>query len=643
MYNYTIMKLDIEHIDEICKDIYNQCTTGVASMPLFSMTLVPVGNPPAPKTEILCDVYKQFKSKLDAMGVKSGVLVQASIGHGYPLPEMFPYQQYINTTNGEAMNTVCPYDESFREHFRHNMEVIASCHPDMIMVDDDLRLMFRPGKGCCCPKHLEKISKMYGKPLAREDVLKAIEGNSPEDKKITEIYINRQLDALYGAAKAMREGIDRVDDTLPGSFCCVGLCCEGAEVIAKILAGKGNPSIVRINNGNYTSEGARYFTRHMYRAASSIALLKEKVDAILAETDTCPQNRYSTGAQSLHAHFTGSILEGCTGAKHWITRLASFEPSSGKAYRKKLGENAGFYEELSKLSPHINWLGCRIPLPKKPDYALDKESNWCGSDGWYGRVLERLGFPMYFSPNDGGALFMEDDNDQMMTDEEILKALSGTVFITSDCAERLCKRGFSEHLGVTVEEYTGKNPSGELLHDINMTTKPQTGIRKLIPTDTTVRELSTIYHSPDEKNITPLMPGVTAYKNSLGGFVCVFAGITKVPYHFTTAFSFLNESRKKQLSSLLKESGNLPVYYTEDAEVYLKAGTMPDGGLLVAVFNLGFDILDTIPLQFEKDINSISMLTSDGTLKNVDFSIEDGIVDVKEKAYTLEPVILFVY
>ncbi len=643
MYNYTIMNLDIEHIDEICQDIYTQCTTGVASMPLFSMTLVPVGNPPAPKTEILCDVYKEFKRKLDAMGVKSGVLVQASIGHGYPLPEMFPYQQYINTTDGKAMNTVCPYDEGFREHFRNNMEVIASTRPDMIMVDDDLRLMFRPGKGCSCPKHLEEISRMYGRNLTREEVLKAIEGNSAEDKKITEIYIDRQLDALYGAAKAMREGIDRVDNTLPGSFCCVGLACEGAEVIAKILAGKGNPSIVRINNGNYTPEGARYLSRHMYRAASSIALLKGKVDAILAETDTCPQNRYSTGAQSLHAHFTGSILEGCTGAKHWITRLSSYEPSSGKAYRKKLGENSGFYEELSKITPHINWLGCRIPLPKEPNYALAKENSWCGSDGWYGRVLERLGFPMYFSAYDGGALFMEDDNDEMMTDEEIIKALSGTVFITSDSAERLCKRGFSKYLGINVEEYTGKNPSGELIHDLNVSTKAQTEVLRLVPTDTSVREVSTIYHSLDGKNKTPLMPGVTAYKNSLGGFVCVFAGIAKVPYHFTTAFSFLNESRKKQLASLLKESGNLPVYYTEDAEVYLKAGIMPDGGLMVAVFNLGFDILDSIPLHFEKDVKSISMLTSCGSLKNIDFTKEDGIVNVKEKAYTLEPVILYVY
>ena len=125
-----------------------------------------------------------------------------------------------------------------------------------------------------------------------------------------------------------------------------------------MLAGKNNPVVVRINNGNYTPAGARYFSRAFHRAATQIAKLKGKVDVFLAETDTCPQNRYSTGAMSLHTHFTGSILEGTNGAKHWITRLISYEPESGKAYRRVLSKNFGFYEKLAKIQPTLKWRGC---------------------------------------------------------------------------------------------------------------------------------------------------------------------------------------------------------------------------------------------------------------------------------------------
>ena len=48
----------------------------------------------------------------------------------------------------------------------------------------------------------------------------------------------------------MRAGIDEIDPTLPGAYCTCGTGCEGAAEIAAALAGKGNPSIVRLNNAN---------------------------------------------------------------------------------------------------------------------------------------------------------------------------------------------------------------------------------------------------------------------------------------------------------------------------------------------------------------------------------------------------------
>ena len=70
-----------------------------------------------------------------------------------------------------------------------------------------------------------------------------------------------------------------------------GTCGEAAEFasdIAKIIAGEGNPVTVRINNGNYTPAGARGLSRVAFRAAVEKIHIGDGVDAILAETDTCP-------------------------------------------------------------------------------------------------------------------------------------------------------------------------------------------------------------------------------------------------------------------------------------------------------------------------------------------------------------------
>ena len=138
----------------------------------------------------------------------------------------------------------------------------------------------------------------------------------------------------------------------------------------------------------------------------------------------------------------------------------------------------------------------------------------------------------------------------------------------------------------------------------------------------------------------PLFPGVTVYKNSLGGNSIVFSGTPEAKFHYTTAFSFLNESRKLQLINLLSETGNLPVYYPDDSEVYLKAANTPDGALFVAFFNISLDPIEEITLVTDREITSIEALMPDGSYKSVDFCAEGTKLTLDIPASILTPVIL---
>ena len=109
MQLYTIMPLFEEHITEICEDIKRQYEEGIANCALFSMTLVPEGTPPVNKAEALCKKYDLFKAKLDSMGLGSGILVQATIGHGRILGESSPFQKFEGLVPGNNSDTCCPY------------------------------------------------------------------------------------------------------------------------------------------------------------------------------------------------------------------------------------------------------------------------------------------------------------------------------------------------------------------------------------------------------------------------------------------------------------------------------------------------------------------------------------------------------
>lgn len=642
LHLYTIMPLDTDHIDEICEDIREQYESGVASCALFKMTLVPEGNPPVDKVGIMCEKFDLFRDRLSEMGFGCGVLVQASIGHGWVLSEMFPYQQFTPFNGSEPERIVCPYDEGFREYIKNVFRVIASHHPDTIMLDDDFRLMScRTGGACACPLHLDEFNRRAGTSFTREQLWDAVHADSEDAKMYSDIFVSTQRDSLLECAKLMREGIDEVDPTIPGSFCCVGNNAECADEIACIMAGMGNPVVVRINNGNYTPAGARFFSTVFLSAAQQIAKLKDKVDVILAETDTCPQNRYSTGAMSLHTHFTGTIIEGAKGAKHWITRLSAFEPESGKAYRKVLGSHEGFYTALADIVPTLRWRGFRIPVTNEANFSFTRT---CGGDSAWSRcVIERFGLPMYFSAENGGILCLEGDADADISDEKISQAFTGPVFLSSDAALRLIRRGFADDIGVEVRPWHGKQPSNEKLNVNANTCAVQREIMELVPLKPGVLEDSVVYHTVDNVNIEKLFPGTTVYRNNRGGIAFVFCGTPRANYNIVEAFSFLNYSRKQQFINMMKMAGELPVYYPGDEEMYFRAADMPDGGLFCGLFNIGLDPIGQIELVCERKPSRIEYLYKDGTRRNAEFSFEDDRTVVNLPCFTLDPVILFIY
>ncbi len=643
-YTFSIVRLDSEHIDEICRDIEYQYNSGIASMPLFSMTLVPEGKVPVNKAAIFCEKYKLFKERLDKMNVPSGVLVQASIGHGWLLGENFPYQHYLGTGDGVERNVVCPFDDGFQEYIYDALRTIALCAPHHIMIDDDLRLMHRLGGGCICPLHVARFNELCNTSFTQEEISKLLKSDDPKNEKYKKVYFETQREAVVKAATTMRKAIDSVNPRLQGSYSCVGNPPEFGGEIGKILAGEGNKVIVRINNAFYCQPGLKYFSWSFCRAASQKYRLEKYADVVLAETDTCPQNRYSTSAMSLHSHFTGSLLEGLMGAKHWITR-AIYEPESGKAYRRVLSKYNGFYDALTEIYPCIEkWYGLRMPILETEYFTLHKD--FSGGDdkycAWGKQVFERFGLPMFFSAKPEGITCI-DYEAARMTDSELLKALSGHAIISSVAAEEIIKRGFGKYIGVDVKAWEGKTPNAEkvIIDGKSSLVTAQKKLKQLIVTGENVLISSVIYSTVDNEHYEELFPGCTVFENELCGRVITFAGSPDVPYDIVNAFGFLNYTRKMQFISLLSKTGLMPVCCVGDEELYCKCASLKDGRLMLALFNFGFDDMESIETLLDFSPKKITHLTPNGKEEEVAFSQQNGKYILDLCCNTLEPVILF--
>ena len=107
---------------------------------------------------------------------------------------------------------------------------------------------------------MKRFNELADTSLTREELWKYVTDESEKGKKYKDIYVETQKESVLKVARIMRDAIDSIDPTIPGSYCCVGAEAEFAAEIAEIIAGEGNPRIVRINNGNYTAPGSRYFS-----------------------------------------------------------------------------------------------------------------------------------------------------------------------------------------------------------------------------------------------------------------------------------------------------------------------------------------------------------------------------------------------
>ncbi|MBQ5926785.1 MAG: hypothetical protein IIX01_02550, partial [Clostridia bacterium] len=148
------------------------------------------------------------------------------------------------------------------------------------------------------------------------------------------------------------------------------------------------------------------------------------------------------------------------------------------------------------------------------------------------------------------------------------------------------------------------------------------------------------YTIEDGKGIM-ISPAVSLYEREQGKYSVVFCGTPKAPYTYSDGFSFLNESRKKQLVELLKTADALPVYCESDNDLCVRAGYRENGELLVAIINLGFDPEEKITLYLKDAPVEAKLLNKDGGYSAVSYhSVGESLYEFDVKAEPLYPVVI---
>ena len=624
-----------EYLAKLIRERYKK--TGITDYAM-SYPQHPLGDDIYDKTRIQKASFRKLKALLeDEKEIRLGILFQTTLGHGgywNLAPQCAIEADKILKADGTETHRCCPLDQRFLDYIYNCVAMLCEERPAFTLGDDDMRMF---DGTCYCDRHVKMISEMLGKEYTREELAAAVENAGPHDP-VTIAFEKAQIKAMEKLSETMRKAIDSVDRSITCGCCIVSTRYDYAEMETRVLAG-GNLPILRISNAQYLEAHVKNDAYTHSTTGFQVVNARNWGFKLLDESDTCPHNRYSKSARTMHLHITGGLLSGLDGGKLWLDQGAHPLREVSRPYEKILSENQYFYRQVLHISKTWTPAGGVIHIPSLDREPYPDKGQFFTSHGnWSMHCFAKTGFPVRFEDTSfkGGISLLSGGQIDYYTDEELRDMLSHAALIDGPAAVKLTERGFAEMMGVKAENIAPKGNVEEL---------KSSGVRmgflaaNATPTLTALpgtEVLSEVLFA-QYKGCTPelCMPGSTFFTNASGGKVIVSA-INLKEWHY---MHVLNPGRKLQYIEFLKRLGGVPCYLPDLQDARISCGFMPDGALVCGVFNYSYDPLE-LKFAVEKMPQKIERLTSYGMWDEIPFSALDNIA---ETALQLEPGVVGIY
>lgn len=588
--------------------------------------------------EALAAQFRKIRAGLKG-NVKAGFLIQSTLSHGWRSQALPGFSEII-TLDGRNNHRFCPLDKNFREYMKNVAVILSKAKPDFLIVDDDFRMVLA-GTGCYCNAHLQRFAKLSGKKYSREELQKIFDQTDPESRKLGDLYVKMTMDSLMEVAAAIREGIDSVNPDLECGYC---TSSEGGEFaysadMAKILAGKNTP-FVRLNNGFYMEDGALSFPYRQMNTAIETYYIKDKVDQVISECDTYPQNRYSLSLTGLDMHITSSLMTGCTGVKMWIENHRFHDEKINRLYLNSVRKNWKKWREIYHTARRYRWLGAVTPLPAKAPTFLNpaKTGKQIRTGDFMADCFGVLGIAGSYGDDGSSIVALTGDQMKFFSDNELKELLKRKMITDINGARELLSRGMGKEIGVekvvelpqsVMEEITDPELKKKKIPSI--LSFQRTGGGQLVPMKN-ARVLTTLVRPPFPNGPTHLTnkvsPGAVMFKNSRGGTIITLP-ILMTREVWTRNINLHHADRKPYFQALLEllDENRAPVYVDTDLSCYLMYKFRgEDNTFLAAVYNLSLDAMEEIALHLRKEVKEIRLLQDNGKWKSVPFKQKNGTV-----------------
>ena len=585
---------------------------------LYSLTLHPEGCPAMKKVDELVGSYRKLRAALEGSGVRLGVLIQATLGH-YPRVDKNEEPWTRSVTLEGKTKRFCPLDPGFAGYIREMAVRIAKEKPCFVLLDDDVHASGGYGVECFCERHVEMFNRENGTSYTAEGLRQAVADSRPGDptcrafERLQRDFVNRIVDLV-------RDAFDSVDPALPCGACMPYRERRYAPATARRAAAKGQPAVLRIDNALY---GHRTLTTFVDIVAYTLARLQaDIVPYPIDESDCYTHNLWALSAALLDMKLQAAAFCGLKGSKLWYCNMHKGRFPISRAYTDRLAEHRGIHGALARAAAAAPLDGLIVPVVgEREDWHPSMQfESYVGPGDWATTMAGRFGIPFVCRRDlsaDGVYLLGGAATVERLTDDEIRAVLSRRVLVDAPAAEALAARGFGNLLGVTLEKKPLLFNSERNLKDGSIYPFPHSDATPhMTPVAKDALVLTHLCYTPYmlSPEVETVAPASVLSTNGLGGRVLVTLFTAEGVQPMADPYT---DMRKDWFLRALGHLGWDGWWARADQELLMLERRPRDGGVLLALFNTGFDPLKTIELHAPGRVASVELMSANGAWKPV--------------------------
>lgn len=481
-------------------------------------------------------------------------LVGSTLG-GVDFSKHYDWENLVDHKGRESLGCGCPIGEKFRAHAGERLRIWAETQPDIIWIDDDLRmhnhgtpiLAKLEGESsyvdyyCFCDEHLRRFNQKHGTDYDRESLVKEI--TTPgKPSKARKMYLDFLEETITETAEWIRKTVQDISPNTRLAQMTSRPDVHAAEGrnwkrFLDALCGEYTP-VVRAHFGQYVEKIPRDFVRCYKMLAQTMAQIREMHPEPVEYCPEVENTRFTTWAKSSRAtsfQLALSAFMGCRGITLSIYDLEGGSFADEPLYEAMLSGQKEFLDRIVDLNlSKSKDVGVVIPTSGTSgrSYNLRKGETY-ENIGGTGRYVEdylmKAGIPCCYRSigemDENDVVALDGFSAGFLRDDELQKILCGGVFLEGEAANILCERGFGEQIGIVSMEKQSIFVNAEVIH----TFQREDGTYIRIPSRIPVRSWYEVKKGENTEALSSFLtptghktPGLLYYENKFGGRVAVY-------------------------------------------------------------------------------------------------------------------------